>query len=384
MLKQLKGNSIGEEILSVFVQKSGLLLVVLADALASAYLGELAAFGVASTLVAHAGLLAVIAGPWAGAAITEGALALRCDQGRAARIFGSYAVNPLYLACLATCIVATESGIAATYLGSEAALYLRWALIAKAVGHLPLAAIKALRKGGHTRDIVSSTWILAGVNCLGNALSIWQGWGLEGLALSWAAGELLAGWIPVLRATRRGLLAVPSVEEIRFVASKTTALYVAAVPSAAVAILRAVVFATTPSVALATFVAAQQGYQIANNLSSQLAMVGMAAAQRGAEGGKLAYDWSVYVRLASLPLAFWVGGWQSLVLLALGHYALMAWCRLMEVAGYRRHSIAGSSSDVIWACMVGVALACGWGGCWWLFAARWLQQGVYFLVARTR
>lgn len=376
-MKKLKGQ-VGREVKAVFIQKSGILLVGVFDALCAAWLGEMASFG---RVTAAFALVSVITDPWARVTSTEGALALRTDRDLAARLFGAYAVDPLYIAILASAFVAVEIGWVAAWLGEESAAYMWWGLVAKAIGHLPMAGVKALRKSGNTRDIIASTWILSATNCIGNALSIYYGWGMGGLAASWAAGELLAAWIPMSRAHRRGLLAVPTWADIRHVASKTPKLYVAALPGAAVCTLRTVVYAVTPSEVVAPFIAARQGYWAANDLSSQLAKVGVAAVQRGAKGAEIAYTWSIYVRLGAVPIALYIGGLPALAMIALGHYALMAYCALDARADYDAHASAGIRADVMWACIIGVALAVNASGVWWLFAARYAQQLTYCVFA---
>lgn len=377
-MKKLTGE-VGQEVKAVFIQKSGILLVIIADALCAGWLGELGSFGRVSAAFA---LISVITDPWAKVASTEGALALRDDRTLAARLFGAYAVDPLYIVILASAFVAVQTGWASAWLGEEAAGYLRWALVAKAIGHLPMAGVKALRKSGNTRDIISSTWILSITNCVGNALSIWQGWGMEGLAASWAVAEVLASWIPLSRAHRRGLLAMPTWADLRHIATLTPKLYKAAVPGAAVCMLRTVVYAVTPAAVLAPFVAAEQGYQAANNLSSQLAKVGVAAVQRGATGAEIAYRWSIYVRVGAAPIALFIGGWPSLLMILLSHYALFAYCGREEVADYDGHAGANTRADIIWACAIGVSLALEMDGVWWLFAARYAQQLTYWAFAR--
>lgn len=375
---KLKG-VVGREVKAVFIQKSGILLVIVADAICAGWLGQLGSFGRVSAAFA---LISVITDPWAKVASTEGALALRDDKDRAARLFGAYAIDPLYIAILASAFVAVEMGWAAAWMGEEAAAYLRWALVAKAVGHLPMAGVKALRKSGNTRDIISSTWILSATNCIGNALSIYCGWGMEGLAASWAVAEVLAAWIPLSRARRRGLLAAPTWADMWHIARLAPKLYKAAVPGAAVCALRTVVYAVTPAAVLAPFVAAEQGYTAANNLSSQLAKVGVAAVQRGATGAEIAYRWSVYVRIGAAPIALFIGGWPALLMILLSHYALFAYCAREEVADYDGHAAAGVKSDVVWACLIGIALALELSGAWWLFAARYAQQLTYYAFAR--
>ena len=226
-MKKLTGE-VGREIQAVFVQKTGILMVIAADALAAAWLGD-ASLGSYGRVAAVLALVAVVTKPWAEVAVTEGALALRTDRERAARLFGAYAVDPIYIAILATAFITVQAGWAGAWLGEEAAAYLRWALAASAIGHLPMAGVKALRKAGHTRDIISSTWLLSITNCIGNALSIKFSWGMEGLAASWAAGELLAAWLPLSRARRRGLLAMPTWADLWHVAAKIPPLMVAAV-----------------------------------------------------------------------------------------------------------------------------------------------------------
>jgi hypothetical protein len=378
MFKELTGE-IGREVKAVFIQKTGILMVVVIDAICAGWLGELGSFGRVSAAFA---LMGVIAEPWGKVAATEGALALRGDRARAARLFGAYAIDPTYIVILASAFVAVQTGYVAAWLGNEASAYLWWALVAKAVGHLPMAGVKALRKSGNTRDIISSTWILSVTNCIGNALSIWYGWGMEGLAASWAVAEVLAAWIPLSRAHRRGLLAMPTWSDLRHIAVRTPKLYKAAVPGAAVCLLRTVVYAVTPAAVLAPFVAAEQGYIAANNLSSQLAKVGVAAVQRGVAGAALAYKWSVYVRIGAAPIALYIGGLPALAMIVLGHFALFAYCDKEEVADYGGHASAGAKADIVWACLIGVALAAGAGGVWWLFAARYAQQLTYYLFAR--
>lgn len=378
MFKELTGD-VGREVKAVFIQKTGILMVVVVDAICAGWLGELGSFGRVSAAFA---LIGVITEPWGKVAATEGALALRDDRARSARLFGAYAIDPIYIVILASAFIAVQSGYVASLLGDEASAYLWWALVAKAVGHLPMAGVKALRKSGNTGDIISSTWILSATNCIGNALSIWYGWGMEGLAASWAVAEVLAAWIPLSRAHRRGLLAIPTWSDLRHIAVRTPKLYKAAVPGAAVCLLRTVVYAVTPAAVLAPFVAAEQGYLAANDLSSQLAKVGVAAVQRGAQGSGVAYKWSVYVRIVTSPIALYIGGLPAFVMIVLGHYALFAYCGKEEVADYGGHATAGNKSNIVWACLIGVALAINAGGIWWLFAARYAQQLTYYMFAR--
>ena len=379
MFKELNEEGIGKEVRAVIVQKTGILLVMVADAICAAYLGELASFGRVSAFLT---LVAVVTSPWSKVSATEGALALRDNVSRAARLFGAYALDPLYIAIVASAFIAIQIGWAAEWLGEEAAAYLKWALVAKSIGHLPLAGIKALRKSGNTKDIIASTWVLAIINLGGNALSLYHGWGMQGLAISWAVSELVAGCIPVVRAYRRGLLSMPLWVDIRHVASLTPPLYKAAIPGAAVCTLRAVVFAVTPAAVLTPFIAATQGYEAANNLSGQLAKVGVAATQRGADGADLAYKWSWLVRIGAAPIAWYIGGMPAVMMIILGHYALFAFCKREEVADYTGHSMASMRADIVWACLIGIALAIDAGGIWWLFAARYAQQLSYYLFAR--
>jgi len=370
---------VGREVKAVFIQKTGILMVVVVDAICAGWLGELGSFGRVSAAFA---LMGVIAEPWGKVAATEGALALRGDRARSARLFAAYAIDPIYIVILVSAFMAVQSGYVSSLLGDEASAYLWWALVAKAVGHIPMAGVKALRKSGNTGDIISSTWILSATNCIGNALSIWYGWGMEGLAASWAVAEVLAAWIPLSRAHRRGLLAMPTWSDLRHIAVRTPKLYKAAVPGAAVCLLRTVVYAVTPAAVLAPFVAAEQGYIAANDLSSQLAKVGVAAVQRGAQGAEIAYKWSVYVRIVCAPITLYIGGLPALAMIVLGHYALFAYCGKDEVADYDGHASAGNKANIVWACLIGVALALNAGGIWWLFAARYAQQLTYYLFAR--
>ena len=138
----------------------------------------------------------------------------------------------------------------------------------------------------------------------------------------------------------------------------------------------------TPAAVIAPFIAAKQGYEVANQLAAQLAKVGLSAVQRGVEGAEQAYRCALRVRLIAAPLALWIGGWPAILLIALGHHAIMAYCRLMEEAEYAAHARASAASDVVWACLIGIALALDTSGVWWLFAARYAQQLTYYVFAR--
>jgi len=372
-----------KEIRSVLVQKTGIILVMVVDAICAHYLGELGAFGM---FAAVASLIAVVTAPWGNAAATEGALALgEDDRPLAARRFGVYAIDPLYISVIAIVMVFVLSGHMAVWLGEsgdQASAYMFWALVAKLIGHVPMAGVKAMRKSGNTHEIIASTWILSLVNCLGNIVSIYLGWGIEGLAISWAVAEMAAAYIPIAAARRHELLAVPTFGDVKHVARKAIAGYIAAIPGTGVCALRTVVYATLSGDVLSAFIAIRQGYESANNLASQLAKVGVAANQRCEEGAQHAYKWSILVRGVSMPIAYYLGGMPAIVMTLFGHFALMAYCSVQSRADYVTNAKASGGADVVWACLIGLMLATDSCSLAWLLGARYAQQLTYAALAR--
>jgi hypothetical protein len=344
MIKSIQG-----QLRDTIAQKLGVLLILVADTVAAAWMGTEALGGLGLAVLVLS-LVAIVADPWASTARSEGAAALLGDPARAARLFVLSAMSPLgWLALIAAALWVVGGGAEAV-MGAEAAGYLAPAIAAHAVGEVALAGVSALRKSGRPGDCIASTWTLTVVNCVGNTLAIHYGLGAWGLGVATLAAELAALGIPLVRAHRHGLLAWPHLADAQHVARLSWRKHVSLLPATADRVFRAAVLATIAPAELALYTLLNNVYKTSDQLSAELTKVGVAAIQRGGEGAEedamVATRWGVVVRLLALPAAAYYGGWLGALLVVAGHFGLMSYAELTGRLRHTDQAVAGGAEQV--------------------------------------
>ena len=350
--------SIRRELRATLAQKAGVQSVLVTDAAVLAAMGvaALAAFGALRPLLA---LIGVGQKPHVGVAEDEGAAALAAGEAeKAARLFALVPLAPAAWAVWAGLAMAVASGVAGAWVGEEGAAALGWYLAAHAVGTAPMGAVKALRKARRSDLLVASTWTLAGVNIAGDLLSLWMGWGIEGVAAATFSAEVAACWMPMRHARRLGLIARPTWAEMRELLMKSWPLYISALVGAGEK-----VFDTTFRLALgeegrAALTLVLQAFENADLLAAQLTKVGIASEQAGCEeDAKVAYRWGAAVLAAAMPLAGWWGGLAGVVVTVMGYGGLRAYAYLNVRGLHARRAAAEAGERVMRLCVAGTALA---------------------------
>ena len=350
--------NIRRELRATLAQKAGIQSVLMADAAVLAVMGvtALAAFGAIMPLLA---LIGVGVKPHDGVAEDEGAAALgRGETARAARLFALVPLAPAGWAVWAGLVMAVASGAAARWVGAEGAAALGWYLAAHAVGTAPMGAIRALRKARRSDLLVASTWTLAGVNVAGDLLSLWMGWGIEGVAGACFAAEVAACWMPLRHARRLGLIARPTWADMRHVLRESWPLYLSAVVSAGEKVFNTAFRLALGEEGRAALTLVLQAFENADLLAAQLTKVGIASEQAGCEeDARVAYRWGAWVIAAALPFAGWWGGIAGVVVTAMGYGGLRAYAYLKVRGLHARRAAAEAAERIMRLAVAGTALA---------------------------
>ena len=201
-----------QEFLLTLIQKTGIVLLTLTDALVAAWMGDeaIGGFGLA-TLALY--MCAVIISPHITVAASEGSDALKAgDRHRASRLFGAASVPPTLVVGVAA-LIAVATLIPDFAFGEqapEAVDYLKWAIPAMVVGTVSRGAVKGLRADGEIAPTIWSSWTLAVVNIVGDLIAAHYGYGVAGLGIATLVAELVSSPIAICAAYRRGLIQFPS------------------------------------------------------------------------------------------------------------------------------------------------------------------------------
>jgi len=313
-----------KEFILTLLQKSGIVLITLTDALIARWMGDeaIGGFGLASLSLV---MVAVVVGPHITVASSEGTAALEGDhRDAAAQLFGAASLPPLMIPGVITLIVAVTL-IPDFAFGDQAAAaadYLRWSIPAMVIGVIARGSVKALRAAGDIVPTMISSWVLAGVNLAFGLIAAHIGWGVEGLGFATLMAELVSAPIAMVAARRRGLIAMPSWQVMRSVERTARGMLVATIPELLVKGFTLKTREMMGREELARFTMMRESLSAGDQISAQVAKAGSNRAMRGAEGLDLALAWSWKFRALAVPAVWVIAGWQTAAALVLMEVAL--------------------------------------------------------------
>ena len=373
-----------QEYLLTLIQKSGIVLLTLTDALVAAWMGdgEIAGFGLAALSLY---MCAVIMAPHITVAASEGSDALKAgDRRRAARLFGASSVPPTLvigvaaLISVATLIPDFAFGGQAT----QAVDYLKWAMPAMVVGTVSRGAVKALRADGEIMPTIWSSWTLAIVNIVGDLIAAHYGYGVAGLGIATLVAECVSSPIAIYAAYRRGLIQCPSWGLVWEVTVMSRGKLVATIPELLVKAFTLKTRELMSREELAKFTLMRESLSAGDQVPAQIAKAGSNRAMRGAEGLEMALSWAWKFRAVAVIPVWVISGWQAAAALVLMEVALREYIAQRTARDYVAQAKSEGAEQVVRLVLYAALVHLNLLSANTMLSAWLVGNGVYVLVGR--